>query len=220
MTPFKVAIASHKGGTGRTTTALALVWHLGQQGHRVILVDTDPTRAALRVAMVPEEGCRWEGVTTFGGIPDWDDLQGDIVIVDGPRLQESTRHRILPHVDAVILTSLAESLSLRTIPAATKALREVDQTKRPQFLGILLTGVDEKDPLQRWLLQEFRQSHSDILLEPPISYEQEVSDWPLTSGTPLPPGRASESYARLASMLSRVSSETSTKAAIGEELSW
>ena len=49
--PFVLAIGSHKGGTGRTTTACALAWLWGHAGFRVTIVDADPVRAAGLIAL-------------------------------------------------------------------------------------------------------------------------------------------------------------------------
>lgn len=40
--PKKIAFFNHKGGVSKTTTVFNLGWKLAEQGHRVVLVDTDP----------------------------------------------------------------------------------------------------------------------------------------------------------------------------------
>lgn len=44
--PSVIAVAIAKGGTGKTTTALALAYLLALQGYRVVLVDADPQASA------------------------------------------------------------------------------------------------------------------------------------------------------------------------------
>lgn len=40
--PTIIAVATHKGGTGKTVTAMALSAALARAGHRTLLVDLDP----------------------------------------------------------------------------------------------------------------------------------------------------------------------------------
>lgn len=221
MTPYKVALGSHKGGTGRTTSALALAWHLGRQGYDVTLVDTDLMRAAVRVAMLPQGYCPWPGVTVLGGVPDWDALHGDFVVVDGPALVGDTRHHILPHMDGIILTCLAEVLSIRTLPMATEALRSGSSShSHPSLVGVLLTSFDESDPLQQWVLQEFRQLHPELLCEPPIPFQTEMAEWPMYPGTDVPHGPSRDGYASLAEVVRNLGSRSAADTFAEGAKSW
>lgn len=55
MRPFVVAVAHLKGGSGKTTVALMLAttWHA--EGHRVLVIDTDPQQTASQWAAVGAE---------------------------------------------------------------------------------------------------------------------------------------------------------------------
>ena len=75
--PYVLAVASHKGGTGRTTAALALAWLWGRAGRRVTLADADPARAAGLVARGPSGECDWPNVRYHDGFPELTDDEAD-----------------------------------------------------------------------------------------------------------------------------------------------
>ena len=95
--PYVLAVISHKGGTGRTTLAMALAWLWGQRGLNVTLVDADPVKAASIVAAGASGVCPWTNVNLViahdgeAAIP----LGQDIVILDTPAATEPLVQKVL-----------------------------------------------------------------------------------------------------------------------------
>lgn len=202
--PYTLVLGSHKGGTGRTTCALALAYLWGQSGLNVTLIDADPVGAARLVALDGDGICHWEGVRFFAHLPDSSrDLQeSDLVLIDAPPLTERSAQRVLRQAESVIVTSLADPLSLRTIPRAVAAIQQAQShNSKLSLLGLVIGNCHEQNRLQKLLLQQLRRSHSQLLLEPAICYQREVSDWATKPGSPLPEGPAKECYQALANRL-------------------
>lgn len=202
--PYVLVLGSHKGGTGRTTCALALAYLWGQSGLRVALIDADPVGAARLVALDAEGNCPWEGVRFFAHLPESGRalLGSDVVIIHAPPLTERSAQRVLRLADGVIVTCLADPLSLRTMPIAANALNHARQHHRQlTLLGLLIGVYHEQDRLQTQLLEHMRQTQGRLLLEPPIPYQREVCDWALNPGGPLPDGPAHDGYRALVHLL-------------------
>ncbi len=205
--PYILVLGSHKGGTGRTTCALALAYLWGQAGLNVVLVDADPVGAARLVALDAEGTCPWEGVRFLSRWPDSSRalLSSDVVLIDAPPLTERSAQRLLRLADGVIVTCLADPLSLRTIPVAATAINQAKgYNSKLHLLGLLIGIYHDQDPLQTQLLRHLRQTQGPLVLEPAICYQQEVCDWVLQPGSPLPDGPARASYQNLASQLETV----------------
>jgi len=202
--PFVLAVGSQKGGTGRTTTALALAWLSGTSGRRVALIDADPIQAAVLVAAAPSRPCAWPNVRLFAGLPADDAPLGDhdLVIVDCPSLTEPEAQKVLRRADAVLLTCLPELYCLRTLPAAVAALAVARQVHpRLKLLGLIATGCRKDDAQHARLLNELRHSHGGLLLKPPVPWDRALRDWPQTPGAGLPPGAGAAAYRALAEQL-------------------
>jgi cellulose biosynthesis protein BcsQ len=202
--PYVLVVGSHKGGTGRTTSALALAWLWGQAGLKVALIDADPVRAARLVAVTAKGACPWDNVRFFPDLAGSADalLGNELVVIDCPALTTRSAQRVLRLADGIVLTCLAEPLSLRTLPSAAAAVRRARQANpRLESLGILVGRYKEEDRLQGRMLRRLRRTQGARLLEPAIPYQPEVTTWPLEPGSAMPGGPAREAYAVLANGL-------------------
>lgn len=198
--PYRLAVASHKGGTGRTTTACAVAWLWGQNGLKVLLVDACRTKAASMVAIAARGQCPWKNVTFTTEMPDYEAFDGeyDVVVVDCPPLTEPESQDVLQVSDGVLLTCLADVLCLRTLPSSTDAVRQARQANPSlKVLGILLTHFDEDDEQQQRTLTKLQESQMALTFDPPVPMQPEVREWPLRPGSDLPPGEARAAYAKL-----------------------
>jgi cellulose biosynthesis protein BcsQ len=198
--PYRLAVASHKGGTGRTTTACAIAWLWGQNGLKVMLVDACRTKAASMVAVDGRGSCPWKNVTFVTEMPDYGNWEGeaDVVVVDCPPLTEPESQDVLATSDGILLTCLADVLCLRTLPSSTDAVRTARQTNAAlKVLGILLTHYDDNDPAQERTLLKLQESQMALTFDPPVPMQPEIREWPLRPGMDMPPGEARAAYAKL-----------------------
>lgn len=200
-TPYVLAVASHKGGTGRTTTALALAWTWGQAGKKVVLLDADPIRAASLVAADPTGKCPWPNVTLRTGmlaetepLPD-----ADVIVIDTPALTEASSRAVLKRANGIVLACLADPISLRTVPAAASAIEKAwAENPKLELLGIQIGIFNPQEPTQSAMLARLIQAHGAMVLQPPIPLQVEVRNWPAKPGARPPTGPAIEAFAALA----------------------
>ena len=201
---YLLAVGSHKGGTGRTTAALALAWLWGQEGMRVTLADADPIHAAGLIALNETGACSWQNVTYVIGLPEPGDpaLAADVVLIDCPPLLAPDAGPILSRAAGVVLTCHADPMSLRTVPAAAGVLAAARiQNPAVELIGVLIGGYNAEDAVQAPMLGRLRQMHGELLLEPPIPDDSAVRDWALAPGSGLPAGRAADAFSTVGRQL-------------------
>lgn len=199
---YVLAVASQKGGTARTTTALALAWTWGALGRAVGFVDADPSKSARLIAAGLDGRCDWDNVTLLDTPRDAAGKNLDVVVVDGPSLGDRDCWAVLGQANGVLLTAHADLLSLRTLPVATEVLAQGNlRATPPAFLGVLLTRFRETQ-MQQALRGELERLEGDLLFGTPIPEDEGLRDWALTPGADLPTGAGRESYRRLAEQLS------------------
>lgn len=198
--PLILALASHKGGTGRTTTALTLAWAFGQIGHRTILVDADEQRAATLIAQDLHGRCHIPNVKVWSGVEALHQpLDADVVVVDPPALTAETAPTVLQHVHGVVLTSLADPMSIRTVPAAAAVIEQTKASNpRLELLGLLICMYRAEDPVQVAMLTRMHQAHRDLVLDPVIPFQANLRDWPMQPGTAPAEGPARDAILRFA----------------------
>lgn len=198
--PLILALASHKGGTGRTTTALTLAWAFGQAGHKAAFVDADEQRSASLLALDAQGRCPWPGVQFYANPEVLDrPIDADVVVVDPPALTAPTAASVLRHVHGVILTCLADPMSIRTVPAAA-AVIECTKVENPrlELLGLLICMYRGEDPVQSAMLTRMHQAHRDLLLDPVIPFQASLRDWPMRPGSPPAEGSGREAIVTFA----------------------
>jgi cellulose biosynthesis protein BcsQ len=198
--PYVVFVASHKGGTGRTTAALALAWLWGQAGPQVAFVEADQVEGGTAAHFA---GGDWSGVRFVDGIGQREGvLDCDLVLIDGPLLGERAAQPLLRLADAVLLTCAAEPLGVRTLSAA---LQIVDQARQGNpglsLLGVSVQHYDGSDPVHVQLRGLLWRRHGTYVLEPAVPYQAEVAEWSAHPDGPLPEGPAQQAFVRLAARL-------------------
>jgi cellulose biosynthesis protein BcsQ len=201
--PYVLAVTSHKGGTGRTTLALALAWMWGKRGLKVTLVDADPVKASTLVAAGPAGVCPWDNVrlvNTNGGLTKIPTGQ-DVIVIDTPPATEPLAQQVLVKADGVVVITLADTLALNTLPKATAAIREARETNENlELLGIAVGIFDPTDLAQTRALSQLRGNAGPLLIEPAIPLRPEIRDWPMQPGSDLPDGPARAAFRNLEDM--------------------
>jgi cellulose biosynthesis protein BcsQ len=201
--PYILAIGSHKGGTGRTTAALALTWLWSRSGIRVTLADVDPVRASGLVALA-DGICRWPNVRYTVSLPRPRDpgYDADLIVVDCPALLTQAARPVLQRATTIVMTVLADPLSLRTVPSAAGVLESARaDNPRLELLGVLVGLYNKHDSLQPPILEQLRQMHGPLLLDPAIPDDPALRDWPLSPGGDLPEGPGAAAFEVLANRL-------------------
>lgn len=200
--PYILVVASQKGGTGRTTAALALAWAFGELGRAVALIDADPLGAARQVACGPSGRCQWPNVRCLAGPAALDALKpGELAVVDAPSLLGAGAAALLRRADGLVLTGLADPVSLRTFAAAGVAIGAAQEANANLELFGLLVGLYAPDPVQDAVLGRLRRMQPGLVLEPPVPFDEATRDWPAAPGTPPPAGPALEAFRAVAGTL-------------------
>ena len=179
-----LAVISHKGGAGKTSSAVMLAEDFASRGLRVVLVDADRQRGAglllgieqptQSVMQTQNPRLRYfccSGIALRELPAKAQELDGlfDVAVVDTPSLDDPVARAWMQLANAALMLIPIEPVSLKTLDAADAAL---DGAKRLnpniQLLGTLATMFDASDTQHRTLILELRSRRSDDLFSEPI----------------------------------------------------
>jgi cellulose biosynthesis protein BcsQ len=184
-----LAIISHKGGAGKTTSAVCIAQEFARKGTRVLLVDADRQSAAgvlldlrrrsedvLRTRFVRLHYLMGTGIRHRelpGRIadltPDY-----DLAVVDTPSLDDPVARWWIEQATHILQVMPVEPVSLRTIDGlGAIADRVLRLNPNACQLGTLPTMLDEANPVQRELMLELLTREAQQLL--PIAIPQDAS---------------------------------------------
>ncbi|HEY9840334.1 MAG TPA: ParA family protein [Candidatus Obscuribacterales bacterium] len=180
LRPLVMGVISHKGGTGKTTTALELARSWAGDQRRILLVDADPVQAAahllgLEAAAVGEiHPCAQEDLYYVHWLPaGWPHparlpeafLRGwDLVVIDTPSLQNPLAIQLLPLCDALLMTLLMEPACMRVLEQGAILLERRLDPRRQRLLGVLVTRYQPELALQTSLYASLQREYVGILL--------------------------------------------------------
>lgn len=154
-----ITIGNLKGGVGKTTTAVFLALALAEDGRRVLLVDTDPQRSALKWAEIAGAEWPWDLVTVVSWINSRtlrrqiEAVRGDYddIIVDVPPSRTRTgRTSTTPEAETLeaalmatghlIVTTSSSGIDLSEIGDTFEVAAHVDN-QREVYASVLLVRI-------------------------------------------------------------------------------
>lgn len=182
-----LAIVSHKGGAGKTSSSVMFAEEFARRGLRVVLVDADRQRGAGLLLGIEQQtntvmqtqNPRLRYLCS-SGLPLRElparaaELDGlfDLAVVDTPSLDDPLARGWLQLCTDVLFVIPVEPISMRTLRGAESALEAVHRLNpAARELGTLPTLFDESDPDQRTLMMELVAQCPNGLLSPPIPYD-------------------------------------------------
>jgi chromosome partitioning protein len=182
-----LSIISHKGGAGKTSSAVMLAEDFARRGFRVVLVDADRQKGAGLLLGIEQptgslQQTRDPKLRYFcsSGIPlrelpaKAEEMSGDfdIAVIDTPSLDDPLAKGWIQLSSHTLVVIPVEPLSIRTMEGADAALEVIKRLNaKIQVVGILPTMFDETDSVQRSLLMELQASRGDEMLPVTIPHD-------------------------------------------------
>jgi chromosome partitioning protein len=175
-----IAFISPKGGSGKTTAALALALGLAERGQRVALIDSDPNKPLVHWAAMPH---RPDGISVHAA-PTVQDLRDAVreaerraphwTIVDTEGSERGAMVFAALRFDLVLTPLAGSQLDLReAIKAARMAEAFGKRAGKPLRHRALLTRIPPaiRPRMIRTVVGELREAQVELLLTPLLEKE-------------------------------------------------
>lgn len=138
-----IAFMGQKGGTGKTTLAVHTAVAAGQDGHKVVLVDTDPQESATFWGDNRKDETPIVATATPNQLPDVLDAaraEGvTLVVIDSAPHSSPNASEVAKAADFIIIPTRASAFDLA---AAESTVRIVKAVNKP--FGFVLNALDQK----------------------------------------------------------------------------
>lgn len=186
-----VAVISHKGGAGKTSSAVMLAEDLAARGQRVVLIDADRQRGAGLLLGIDQPSASVQQTQhprlryfCCNGVPLRElpvkaaELAGlfDMAVVDTPSLDDPLARAWMQLSTAALMLIPVEPVSLKTLEGAEAALEAAKRLNPSiQLLGILPTMFVASDSNQRTLMLELRARSPDTVLPEAVPMDPELA---------------------------------------------
>lgn len=166
MTSPIIAVATMKGGSGKSTVAscLAVYWHLA--GRRPTLIDADPQQSIMRVAARERA---LGHVPVVGGATDaaaetarQRARNGELVIIDTPGFRSKTTLACVAEADFVLVPLKASPFDIDRMFDILPFLMDRSDRRRPLF-RCLLTQTTQNSVIARQIRSELAEGGIPVL---------------------------------------------------------
>lgn len=172
MTSPIIAVATMKGGSGKSTVAscLAVYWHLA--GRRPTLIDADPQQSIMRIAAreralghIPVVG----GATDAAAQTARERARcGELVIIDTPGFRSKTTLACVAEADFVLVPLKASPFDVDRMFDILPFLTDRSERPRPLF-RCLLTQTTQNSVIARHIRSELADAGIPVLRNEMIS---------------------------------------------------
>jgi cellulose biosynthesis protein BcsQ len=215
-----LAVMSHKGGVGKTTSAVVLAEELAAKGYRTLLVDADRQQGAgLLLEVGPPTGEIQQTLVSgldylgSGRFTETDvaakaaaaNDRYDIGIVDTPAVDDDLARSWLQQATATLMIMQVEPLTVKTFPNALTTLETVRRMNPLiELVGLLPTMFDSSEATHRTCLTELLTRRPESVFTPPVPVDAGLMHRGAGAGAPEIQPAARQAYQCAADRIIRV----------------